>query len=245
MTSATQRVGVARARTPAGRRTAPASRASARRSGRGRSRRAGGCRNLRRRSRRSRSSASAARWSPRSSTTRSYSGPKPSRSCAERSAADASSADDREQHDDDDDQKPDHVSPPDRYGASGRTPEAMGLPKAYPGDRGAHVRSRHRVLTQLTASPLQVVAPGGELAQRREVVARAVAADADDQVLDAGLDQRVGVVEVVGLDAPGALDLGCVAADVLAVLRAGSRSWPCRPRRRRSCATCRRTARRA
>src|SRR3954471_12730125 len=61
------------------------------------------------------------------------------------------------------------------------------------------------------------VAPGGQLAQCAQVVAVAVAAHAEDQVLHAGLDQGVGLFDDPAAHAPGALDLGRVAAHVGAV----------------------------
>src|SRR4051794_280455 len=95
----------------------------------------------------------------------------------------------------------------------------MGFRTGYPW-RTAHMCiSSSRVDAANRRQQRLLVAPGDELAHGGQVVARAVAADADDQVRDAGLDERVGVVEVVGLDAPRALDLGLVAAHVLAVLQ--------------------------
>jgi hypothetical protein len=61
------------------------------------------------------------------------------------------------------------------------------------------------------------VAPRDQLAQRAEVVPRPVGVDHHDQVLDARLDERVGVLEQVVVDAPRALDLRRVAPDRFSV----------------------------
>src|SRR5919202_813309 len=71
--------------------------------------------------------------------------------------------------------------------------------------------------TSHTSAALARVTPAAEVLDAAEVVAVAVAADAEDEVGDARLDERLtpAVVEVLG--APRALDLVRVAAGVLAV----------------------------
>src|SRR3954454_97843 len=88
-------------------------------------------------------------------------------------------------------------------------------------------RSGHRAESERSSSNRCVLigargpssAPGDQIAQRAEVVARAVAADAHDQMLHAGGDERIGVAQQVAVEGPCALDLGRIAPDVLAVLK--------------------------
>src|SRR3954470_1026207 len=95
----------------------------------------------------------------------------------------------------------------------------QGAPRQAEGYRGGSPPSRRFVVELVRLSNRRPSsAPGDEIAQRTEVVARAVSADRHDQMLHPGGDERIGVAQQVVVQAPCALDLARIAPDVLAVL---------------------------